>query len=107
MGQAFDFNKIKKKTITVTLKDGQKLSVKMPQKQTFEKLAVMEQLAEDASSAEAFAALDGVLAEILSNNLMGLPISPAYVDEQFDFEEKIAFIQVYMNFVAEVQDDPN
>ena len=107
MGQGFDFNKIPKKTLAVTMKDGQKLIVKMPQKQTFEKFSMVEQMAENANSMEAFAAFDQVISEILSNNILGVKISPQYVDEAFDFEEKIAFLDVYMDFVNGVKSDPN
>ena len=45
---SFDFNKVKRSFMTVTLKDNRKLIVKMPMKKTFEKLSALQEMDTDS-----------------------------------------------------------
>ena len=68
---SFDFNKVKRSFMTVTLKDNRKLIVKMPMKKTFEKLSALQEMDTDSMTAEdAMDTLGGLCAEILSHNMM-------------------------------------
>ena len=49
---SFDFNKVKRSFMTVTLKDNRKLIVKMPMKKTFEKLSALQEMDTDSMTAE-------------------------------------------------------
>lgn len=67
---SFDFNKVKRSFMTVTLKDNRKLIVKMPMKKTFEKLSALQEMDTDSMTAEdAMDTLGGLCAEILSHNM--------------------------------------
>lgn len=106
MSKGFNFNKIKRKYLPVTLKDGRTITVKMPQKQTFEKIGILQE-SEDENAAKMFKEIDVILSEALSNNLESIDINAAYIAEQFDLEEQLAFIGAFVEFVNEVQGDPN
>lgn len=110
MGRSFDFNKIPRKTLNVTLPDGTLLLVRMPEKRTFEKIKVFQNMDEENLDMDVFFdTLDGVLAEILSNNKAGKKITKQYVaeTEEFDFEAKMAFLGEFMEFVGDTEKDPN
>ena len=56
---SFDFNKVKRSFMTVTLKDNRKLIVKMPMKKTFEKLSALQEMDTDSMTAYDRGAGDG------------------------------------------------
>lgn len=107
--KSFDFNKVKRSYFSITLKDGKKLQVKMPAKKTFEKLLALD--ISDATSkeeaTEAMAALDTMCAELLSNNVAGYEAEADYFCDNYDFEEKMLFLDAYMDFVNNAKNDPN
>lgn len=107
MGKSFDFNKIKRDYFTVTAKNGQVLQLKMPVKHVFEKLIAFENINEKTGSTEVMTALDVICAEILSNNTAETHIKPEDIANGYDLEEKIVFINAYMEFVSEAKNNPN
>lgn len=110
MGRSFDFNKIERKTINVTLPDGTLLLVRMPQKRVWEKFKTFQNMdQEDTDVSEFFDTLDNIIAEILSENKQGKKITKEYVAtcEELDFEAKMAFLEEYMDFVSSTEKDPN
>lgn len=110
MGRSFDFNKIPRKTINVTLPDGTLLIIRMPQKRVWEKFKDFQKMDQDSTDVDLFFdALDGIIAEILSENKQGKKITKAYVaeSEELDFEAKMAFLDDYMDFVTNTKNDPN
>jgi hypothetical protein len=70
---SFDFNKVKRSFMTVTLKDNRKLIVKMPMKKTFEKLSALQEMDTDEHDGRRRHGthLGGLCAEILSHNMTG------------------------------------
>lgn len=112
MGSSFDFNKIERKYLNVTLPapDNTILIVKMPKKNTFEKMKVFQSMDEETLDIELlYDTLDELIAEILSNNKAGKKITTKYVaeNEELDFEAKMSFISQYMDFVNNTSADPN
>ena len=104
MGKVFDFAKVKRSYFTVTTKSGQTLQVKMPVKRVFDKVMALDT---NASGAEAIYALDVVCAELLSNNVAGVTTTTDEVSAEYDLEEKLAFLNAYMEFVTEAGKNPN
>ena len=119
---ALNFNQIKRRFFHVTLKDydikgkngeiihkeGEELTVKMPVKATFHKLAAVQSLdTSQISLDDAMDTMAEVVAETMSNNLQRRQISPRIISENYDFEEMSIFITEYMNFVQGVSKDPN
>lgn len=110
MGRSFDFNKIPRKTINVTLPDGTLLIVRMPQKRVWEKFKDFQTMDQENTDVTTFFdALDNIIAEILSENKAGKKITREYVTEceELDFEAKMAFLDDYMDFVSSTEKDPN
>lgn len=104
----FDFNKVKRSFMTVTLKDGRKLIVKMPMKKTFEKMAAMQEVDVDSMSIDdAMDTLGGLCAEILSNNMTGERVTAKEITDDYDTEEMEALIDAYMEFATGVKENPN
>ena len=105
---SFDFNKVKRSFMTVTLKDNRKLIVKMPMKKTFEKLSALQEMDTDSMTAEdAMDTLGGLCAEILSHNMTGEQVTAKEITDDYDTEEMEALIDAYMEFAGGVKNDPN
>lgn len=104
----FDFNKVKRSFMTVTLKDGRKLIVKMPMKKTFEKMAALQEVDVDSMSIDdAMDTLGGLCAEILSHNMTGERVTAQEITDDYDTEEMEALIDAYMEFATGVKENPN
>lgn len=105
---SFDFNKVKRSLMTVTLKDNRKLIVKMPMKKTFEKLSALQEMDTDSMTAEdAMDTLGGLCAEILSHNMTGEQVTTKEITDDYDTEEMEALIDAYMEFAGGVKNNPN
>ena len=105
---SFDFNKVKRCFMTVTLKDNRKLIVKMPMKKTFEKLSALQEMDTDSMTAEdAMDTLGGLCAEILSHNMTGEQVTTKEITDDYDTEEMEALIDAYMEFAGGVKNNPN
>lgn len=104
----FDFNKVKRSFMTVTLKDNRKLIVKMPMKKTFEKLSALQEMDTDSMTAEdAMDTLGGLCAEILSHNMTGEQVTTKEITDDYDTEEMETLIDAYMEFAGGVKNNPN
>lgn len=104
----FNFNKVKRSFMTVTLKDNRKLIVKMPMKKTFEKLSALQEMDTDSMTAEdAMDTLGGLCAEILSHNMTGEQVTTKEITDDYDTEEMEALIDAYMKFAGGVKNNPN
>ena len=105
---SFDFNKVKRSFMNVTLKDNRKLIVKMPIKKTFEKLSALQEMDTDSMTAEdAMDTLGGLCAEILSHNMTGEQVTTKEITDDYDTEEMEALIDAYMEFAGGVKNNPN
>lgn len=107
---AFNFNKIQRTFFNVTLKDGTTIQVKMPTKNTFEKVQVLNRLQQDngADIADVVDTMAGVMADCLSNNLNGIRVSEEQIAADYDIQEMILFIsEYYEKFVGGLQSNPN
>lgn len=104
----FNFNKVKRSFMTVTLKDGRKLIVKMPMKKTFEKITALQEVDVDSMSIDdAMDTLGGLCAEILSHNMTGERVTAKEITDDYDTEEMEALIDAYMEFTTGVKENPN
>lgn len=104
----FDFNTVKRSFLTVTLKDGRKLLVKMPMKKTFEKMSAIQTIdTENMSIDDVMDTLGELVAEIISHNLKNEKVTTKYITDNYDTEEMQAFLDGYMEFVSGVKKDPN
>lgn len=109
----FDFNKIKKSYLTVTLLDTEKekketILVKMPMKKTFEKMVqIQKQDTEDMPADEVMNLVSGIVASILSNNMQKKKISAQIISDNYTLEEQMMLIDKFMEFTDTLSNDPN
>ena len=104
----FDFNKVNRSFMTVTLKDERKLIVKMPMKKTFEKMSALQEIdVENMTVDDAMDTLGGLCAEILSHNMTGEKVTAKEITDNYDTEEMEALIDAYMEFAGGVKNNPN
>ena len=92
----------------VVLFDGSVIHLMKPSQAMVVELLGMEQGLENRTTAEMVAMYNSLLLRILNHNREGKAFTPAYLEEHFTcFEVGQALLQDYMEFVQEVQSDPN
>lgn len=105
---SFNFNTIKRTFFNVTLKDGTKLQVKMPTRNTFSKVQALNDLQNDenASVEDVMDTMAAVMSDCLNNNLNGVTVK--ITSDEYDLEEMTAFFAEYNDkFVGSIQANPN
>ena len=84
------------------------LTVNMPMKKTFEKIAKIEDLQNDDDAAQVYDTMLDLMSEILSNNKQGRRITVDYLEkEEYNLEEILAYIGDYTKFVESINKNPN
>lgn len=110
MAKLLNLNKIKKKTITVTLPDEKEttLIIGTPTKSIMDEfIALQETIDESENQAEVMDELYDVCAKIMSRNKQNIEITKKFVSDNMDFEDVIVFIKTYSEFIQEVSDGKN
>lgn len=110
MAKAFDFNKVKPKTMTVTLSDEAKttLLVMTPNKGLKDELVSLYENINDSDEDEISEALYDVSAKIMSRNKQGIVITVEKLKELYeDVETIMAFLEAYSAFVGELTTSKN
>lgn len=108
MSKTLDFNKLKKKYMTVTLLDGTVLMITTPTKSVLDSFLTMrDTLSDDNMSDDAIDELYEICAKIMSRNKAGVVITKERVQDIFDFEDIIIFIRAYTEFIHEVSNAKN
>lgn len=110
MAKPLNLNKIKKKTITVTLPDEKEttLIIGTPTKSIMDEfIALQETIDESENQAEVMDELYDVCAKIMSRNKQNIEITKEFVSDNMDFEDVIVFIKTYSEFIQEVSAGKN
>jgi len=110
LSRSFDFNTLKKKYFPVTLNDEKKtkLLIIMPTKKTLDEfIGMRDTLNDETRGDEVIGELYDLVARIMSHNKTGAKIAKEQIEELLDFEDVIAFIQAYSDFIAEVTNSKN
>lgn len=110
MAKSFDFNKIKPKTMNVTLSDENKtvLSVMTPDKKLRDDLVALYDNVDETDEDEINEALYDLSARVMSRNKQGIEINSKQLKELFpDHMFIMAFLNAYIEFVGEVADSKN
>lgn len=107
MSKPLNFNKTKKRYLTVTLADENQTTVMVctPTKKVLSAiLAIQDDItaAENGEvSEELLDDMYSICADILSHNKMGVKIEKELLDDIFDFEDITIFFNAYMDFIYE------
>lgn len=110
MAKSFDFNKIKPKTMTVTLSDDKKtnLMVMTPNKGLRDELVSLYEDINDSDEDEVNEALYEVTAKIMSRNKQGIEITSETLKELYpDANYVMAFLDAYVEFIGEMTNSKN
>lgn len=110
MSKPLNLNKLKKKTITVTLPDPDEttLIICTPTKEIMDEfIALQASMADSDDQADAIDNLYDVCAKIMTRNKSGLEITKEFVAGNMDFEDVIVFIKAYSEFIQEVSSGKN
>lgn len=112
MSNTLDFNKVKKKYLTVTLADEKKtiLMIGTPTKAVMGELMELKTLLEDMSddvSNEVMDDLYNACAKVMSRNKTGKTIEKEYLEQLFDFEDIVIFFDAYMDFISALSAEKN
>jgi len=105
-----DFTKIQKKVLNIKLIDGNEILVRMPTKKIFDTLMDLQSNLDNlkAEDKTQVALIYDLVAQVLSNNLLGKKIENKYIEELLDIEDVTMIFQTYMNFVnGSIASDPN
>ena len=110
MAKQFNFNTVKKRLMTVVLPDENKtvLLVRMPKKDIFDEfIKLQDSIKESETDVEALDLLYSTCAKVLANNMSNKSITAKYVEELFDMDDLMAFIEAYSEFIGEVNNVKN
>lgn len=106
MAKKLDLTAFKRQYFDVTLPDGTEIQIGKPtQSLIIDLMAMEQQINEDAG--EMIELFNDVILKILNNNKEQKKYTAKYVQQQFDFEVGQIFIMAYMEFVQEIQSNPN
>lgn len=108
MAKTLDFNKVKKQYLTVKLADEDQttLLITTPTKKTLEEFINIRDLVNDGN-ADVMDEFYEITAKIMSHNLNKKQITKEYIENNFDFEDIIIFIQAYTEFIREITNQKN
>lgn len=113
MAKALNFNNVKKKFLTVTLADDNNttLLIGLPKKAVIDELLTLrsnlQTVQEDLEDHEALNDLYKTCAKVMSVNKNKITITQKYLEELFDFEDIMIFLEAYTDFIEEVSGSKN
>ena len=110
MANTFDFNKVKLKTMDVTLSDEKKttLVVMTPDKKLMDELKSFKGASQNLDETEVLDSLYELTAKIMSRNKNNIKISAEMLKELYDdIGYIIAFLNAYIDFVKELINSKN
>jgi hypothetical protein len=110
MAKSFDFNKIKPKTMNVTLTDEAKttLAVMTPDKRLRDDLVSLYEGVDEADEDEVNEALYDLSARVMSRNKQGIEITPDQLKKLYpDHTYIMAFLNAYVDFIGELTNSKN
>lgn len=112
MSNTLDFNKIKKKYLTVTLADENNTTILIgtPTKAIMDDLMSLKtslKAMTDEADDETMDELYDICAKIMSRNKTNKKIEKEHLENVFDFEDIIIFFNAYMEFVTTLSSEKN
>ena len=110
MAKSFDFNKIKPKTMAVTLSDEKKttLMVMTPDKRLRDELVSLYEDINDSDEDEVNEALYELTAKVMSRNKQGIEVTSEKLKELYpDANYLMAFLDAYVEFIDEMTNSKN
>lgn len=104
----FDLSVLKEKSFELKLFNGEVIHIKRPsQKMVIDMMGYEDDFKSEKDSKKKIASLTAMVIDILNNNIEQQKFNKAYVESNFDFNLALLLIQNYMEFVAELNSNPN
>ena len=113
MAKTLDFNNLKKRYLTVTLADEKKttLFLRVPTKAIMDEFISIQTSLDAINEGETDQSVMGELyricAKVLSANKNGIAISQKSLEENFDFDDIMIFLNAYTEFIGEIVNSKN
>lgn len=113
MSKPLDFNNLKKRYLTVTLADEKNttLLLRVPTKAILDEFiavqSTLDAIGEDNTDPALIDDLYRVCARVLSSNKTGAKITQEYLEEIFDFDDIMIFLDAYTEFIGEIVNSKN
>lgn len=110
MARSFDFNKIKPKTMNVTLSDEEKttLIITTPDKRLRDELVSLKDTIDEAEEDEVEDVVYELASKVMSRNKNGITITAERLRELYDdITYVLAFLEAYSEFVGELSNSKN
>lgn len=108
MAKYLDLTVFQEETFEVRLSEEETLHVKKPsQRLVIDLMNYEKEFNNKKDPKKIVASFTSLIAKILSNNTEGKVFTQEYVENKFSFEIGVVFIKSYVDFVSEVNSDPN
>lgn len=110
MAKTLDFNSLKKRYLTVKLADEKNtvLMIGTPTKAVLNSfLSMKDNLTADNLGDEAVDELYDIVTRVMNYNKGGIKITKEKVEDMFDYEDLLVFINAYSDFIGEVASSKN
>lgn len=103
-----DLQSFQQRTHEVRLFDGEVIKLTKPsQKLVIDILAYEEKMKDTSNVKAVLDSFVSLIMDILNNNTEGRKFTRGYVEKYFSFELGMVFIQSYIEFVQDINSDPN
>lgn len=103
-----DLQSFQQRTHEVRLFDGEVIRLTKPsQKLVIDILAYEEKMKASNNTRDVLDSFASLIVDILNTNQEGRKFTRAYVDKYFNFEIGMVFVESYIEFVQDINSDPN
>ena len=112
MSTVLNFNDITKRYLTITFTDEHKTTIMVgtPTKTLLRELINLTTKIDNTETEDSFGTLDAlydVCAKVMSRNKAGVKITKEFLEDNFDFEDILLFLNKYMSFISEITRQKN
>lgn len=103
-----DLQSFQQRTHEVRLFDGEVIRLTKPsQRLVIDILAYEEKMKASNNTKDVLDSFVSLIVDILNTNLEGRKFNRAYVEKYFNFEIGMVFVESYIEFVQDINSDPN
>lgn len=102
-----DLQAFQEKTFEVKLVDGTIINLRKPSQKLVIDIMAYEEKLKDKNIKVVIESFVGLMVDILNNNTDGRKFNKAYVEKYFSLDLGKIFLEAYIDFVQEIQADPN
>jgi len=104
----YDMTKFKTRYFTIKLKNNRVLDLEPPKLKILKKITALSAIKNsDELSEKEIANLIEAVSIAISKNKQGYKMNPEQIEDQFDIDETVDFLNNYFNWVNEMQNQKN